>query len=160
METETLLKTTHDFGGQLHCSVVISEIFGNGLLVTVENGSESFSLNLSDNDLITMRLDRSQLSLEQLVNSLEIAVDTATQKSFITTSLSTKMLLPSINSAESFRRYLSAVSSSDHFQDTLVEGLTELCRVKPVGTEAIRWLGTWLLQNNPNRPHVDEFNDE
>lgn len=37
----------------------------------------------------------------------------------------------------------------------LVEGLVELCKVKPVGLDAVQWLGEWLLQNNPNKPRVD-----
>jgi nucleoside diphosphate kinase len=34
----------------------------------------------------------------------------------------------------------------------LVEGLSELCRVKPSKNDAIRWLGKWLLEHNPNKP--------
>ncbi len=37
----------------------------------------------------------------------------------------------------------------------LVDGLVELCKVKPVGIDAVKWLGEWLLQNNPNKPRVD-----
>ena len=40
--------------------------------------------------------------------------------------------------------------------DILVKGLVELCKVKPVGTDAVQWLGEWLLSNNPNKPRVDE----
>lgn len=36
--------------------------------------------------------------------------------------------------------------------EVLVEGLTELCRAKPAGLDATRWLGKWLLENNPNKP--------
>jgi nucleoside diphosphate kinase/adenylate kinase family enzyme len=44
---------------------------------------------------------------------------------------------------------------SKSLQDVLVEGLTDLCRIKPVGIEAITWLGEWLLRNNPNKPVVE-----
>ena len=37
----------------------------------------------------------------------------------------------------------------------LVTGLVELCKVKPVGLDAVQWLGEWLLNNNPNNPRVD-----
>ena len=37
----------------------------------------------------------------------------------------------------------------------LVNGLVELCKVKPVGTDAVKWLGEWLLNNNPNKPRID-----
>ncbi|GAB5362733.1 hypothetical protein AAMO2058_000823400, partial [Amorphochlora amoebiformis] len=41
-------------------------------------------------------------------------------------------------------------------KDVLVEGLTKLCRSKPVGLEAIEWLGRWLIENNPARPNVQD----
>jgi hypothetical protein len=39
--------------------------------------------------------------------------------------------------------------------ETLVNGLVELCKVKPAGNDAIQWLGEWLLAHNPNKPRVD-----
>lgn len=41
-------------------------------------------------------------------------------------------------------------------QGVLLEGLTQLCRVKPRGMEAVTWLADWLLRNNPNKPSVEE----
>lgn len=35
---------------------------------------------------------------------------------------------------------------------TLIKGLTELCKTKPA--EPIKWLATWLLANNPNQPRI------
>jgi adenylate kinase family enzyme len=37
-----------------------------------------------------------------------------------------------------------------------VEGLVQLCRVKPIGNDAITYLAEWLLRNNPNKPKVSE----
>lgn len=42
--------------------------------------------------------------------------------------------------------------------DVVAKGLTELCRAKPAGLDAVKWLGHWLLHNNPTQPavvHVD-----
>ena len=36
-------------------------------------------------------------------------------------------------------------------QELLVTGLLELCKMKPVGNDAIQRLGEWLLENNPNK---------
>jgi nucleoside-diphosphate kinase len=36
-------------------------------------------------------------------------------------------------------------------QSLLISGLTELCRTKPAGLDAVRALGEWLLLNNPDR---------
>jgi hypothetical protein len=44
----------------------------------------------------------------------------------------------------------------ESINDVLVAGLIELCRVKPVGLDAVQWLGEWLLNNNPNKPLVIE----
>eukprot|EP00601_Ochromonadales_sp_CCMP2298_P028735 CAMPEP_0173346386 /NCGR_PEP_ID=MMETSP1144-20121109/12534_1 /TAXON_ID=483371 /ORGANISM="non described non described, Strain CCMP2298" /LENGTH=158 /DNA_ID=CAMNT_0014293685 /DNA_START=29 /DNA_END=501 /DNA_ORIENTATION=+ len=40
----------------------------------------------------------------------------------------------------------------ESIQDVLVTGLVELCKVKPVGVDAVEWLGNWLLNNNPPQP--------
>lgn len=45
--------------------------------------------------------------------------------------------------------------SSTSLHDVLLDGLVELCKVKPVGNDAIKWLGEWLLANNPNTPKVE-----
>ncbi|KAJ3157024.1 NME NM23 member 5 [Geranomyces variabilis] len=37
---------------------------------------------------------------------------------------------------------------------TLLQGLTQLCKEKPANPTA--WLGTWLLDNNPNKPRIQE----
>jgi len=40
--------------------------------------------------------------------------------------------------------------------EVLVEGLTQLCRVKPTGDEAVEYFANWLLKNNPNKPAIVE----
>lgn len=50
-------------------------------------------------------------------------------------------------------------AGAEPLTDFLVTGLGELCKVKPVGLDAVQWLGTWLLENNPNKPHVEEPED-
>lgn len=48
------------------------------------------------------------------------------------------------------------VTSTKSLNEVLVDGLTQLCRIKPVGMDAVTWLGEWLLRNNPNKPVVEE----
>lgn len=48
------------------------------------------------------------------------------------------------------------VTSTKSLNEVLVDGLTQLCRIKPVGMDAVTWLGHWLLRNNPNKPSVEE----
>ena len=43
---------------------------------------------------------------------------------------------------------------SKNVNPVLLKGLTELCKNKPA--DPITWLADWLLENNPNKPNVDE----
>jgi predicted amino acid racemase len=49
---------------------------------------------------------------------------------------------------------------SDSVQELLVTGLMELCKAKPVGLDAVQWLGEWLIKNNPNQPNLIIPDDE
>ena len=48
----------------------------------------------------------------------------------------------------------------ESIHDLLVTALVELCKVKPVGIDAVRWLGDWLIANNPNKPRVEIVEEE
>ena len=50
-------------------------------------------------------------------------------------------------------------STGESMHDILVTGLVALCKAKPVGLDAVQWLGEWLLANNPNKPRVDDPDD-
>eukprot|EP00607_Mallomonas_marina_P007255 CAMPEP_0182417106 /NCGR_PEP_ID=MMETSP1167-20130531/1520_1 /TAXON_ID=2988 /ORGANISM="Mallomonas Sp, Strain CCMP3275" /LENGTH=152 /DNA_ID=CAMNT_0024590413 /DNA_START=107 /DNA_END=565 /DNA_ORIENTATION=+ len=54
----------------------------------------------------------------------------------------------------------STIEGVPSIHDLLVTGLVELCKVKPVGIDAVKWLGEWLLANNPNKPRVEGPDDE
>jgi nucleoside-diphosphate kinase len=44
---------------------------------------------------------------------------------------------------------------AESVKPTLLEGLAQLCEVKPV--DPVVWLADWLLMNNPNKPKTDEI---
>jgi len=46
------------------------------------------------------------------------------------------------------------ISQGKSLNDVLVQGLVELCKEKPVGLDAVKWLGEWFLNNNPSKPCV------
>lgn len=48
---------------------------------------------------------------------------------------------------------------SDSIQELLVTGFMQLCKEKPSGNDAIKWLGEWLIENNPNKPTVEDPED-
>jgi len=41
-----------------------------------------------------------------------------------------------------------------HVNPVLTKGLSELCKQKP--EDPLNWLAEWLLQNNPNKPRIQE----
>ncbi len=45
---------------------------------------------------------------------------------------------------------------SKSLNELLVMGLVELCKEKPVGLDAVKWLGEWFLANNPNKPCIED----
>lgn len=62
----------------------------------------------------------------------------------------------SISTHEQVKQLLSSKPMNSHLSlsDVLVNGLTELCRIRPDGDDAIIWLADWLENNNPYRPKV------
>ena len=50
--------------------------------------------------------------------------------------------------------------SGTSLNSLLITGLVELCKVKPVGNDAVQWLGEWLIENNPNTPAIQTVDDE
>jgi len=44
---------------------------------------------------------------------------------------------------------------AESVKPTLLEGLAQLCKVKPV--DPVVWLADWLLMNNPNKPKTEEI---
>ncbi|TYZ68117.1 hypothetical protein PybrP1_000768 [[Pythium] brassicae (nom. inval.)] len=46
--------------------------------------------------------------------------------------------------------------ASEMLLDVVAKGLAELCRSKPAGLDAVKWLGAWFLEHNPTQPHVEE----
>uniref|UniRef100_A0A7S4DEB2 Nucleoside diphosphate kinase-like domain-containing protein n=2 Tax=Lotharella globosa TaxID=91324 RepID=A0A7S4DEB2_9EUKA len=62
---------------------------------------------------------------------------------------------PRLNDPEEYAK--ASLNSLDvSLNDVLQKGLTKLCRAKPVGLDAIEWLGRWLIENNPARPSVEQ----
>ena len=48
---------------------------------------------------------------------------------------------------------------SDSVHKLLVSGLMQMCKEKPSGNDAVQRLGEWLLENNPNKPIVEDPED-
>lgn len=71
--------------------------------------------------------------------------------------------LPGINKpkvvpeGDGVRQFITATpAGAETLPQLLTTALSELCKEKPAGLDAVRWLGQWLLDNNPNQPQVEE----
>jgi hypothetical protein len=101
------------------------------------------------------RVVRTEDGLRRLVESIELAEDQG--RLFIQSTIvgipKPKKHLDGTN----IKQYLNDLKTGDEtLPETLVNGLAELCKVKPTKIEAIRWLGHWLLEHNPDQPQVAE----
>lgn len=55
------------------------------------------------------------------------------------------------------RQFIAATpAGQETLPELLTTALSELCKEKPAGLDAVKWLGEWLLENNPNQPQVQE----
>ncbi|PNF39884.1 Nucleoside diphosphate kinase-like protein 5 [Cryptotermes secundus] len=61
-----------------------------------------------------------------------------------------EMILEPLLTGEAVTDYLA-----ESVNPTLLEGLAQLCKVKPA--DPVVWLADWLLMNNPNKPRTDEI---
>jgi hypothetical protein len=51
---------------------------------------------------------------------------------------------------------LSSKALTGDFEETVCEALTVLAKEKPSNdpTQALTWLANWLIEHNPNKPHI------
>ena len=128
-----------------------------GLVVLANNadGSSHITLSPSPEELAAANVRKNPDGYEKLVSSLSINVNAKSGELELESSLEgIRAALPPATAANA-ETYLTTVpAGKDTLSALLSKGLTELCREKPVGVEAIEWLGKWLLQNNPNQPQA------
>ncbi len=111
--------------------------------------------------LLSAGISRSASSLSSLIDTIELVPQ------------GSGLVLQSTNESISKIQHRLTGSNLEHLiksqklgggsqtiNDLIVTGLVELCKVKPVGIDAVQWLGDWLLENNPNKPVVMSPDDE
>eukprot|EP00638_Chattonella_subsalsa_P013726 CAMPEP_0117783368 /NCGR_PEP_ID=MMETSP0948-20121206/4000_1 /TAXON_ID=44440 /ORGANISM="Chattonella subsalsa, Strain CCMP2191" /LENGTH=164 /DNA_ID=CAMNT_0005611777 /DNA_START=125 /DNA_END=619 /DNA_ORIENTATION=- len=129
-----------------------------GLLVKAYNqmNSQEYFLTPSEEELEDAGISRQRTDLQKLVESLDLK-EISGQTSFLSSSLSKirdAKVIPRGDAAKSFLQACPA--GQETLPELLTTALSELCKVKPAGLDAVRWLGEWLLENNPNQPKVEE----
>ena len=102
-------------------------------------------------------LTRHFRSLHDLVDSISLVSQGATLvlESYFD-KISKIKKRPVGNELETMMKTPMMGNNSDSIQELLVTGLMQLCKEKPSGNDAIKWLGEWLIENNPNKPNVED----
>ena len=118
-----------------------------------------YLLSITEKELVDSKLDRSKESLQKLLDSITLEpyglTDLALQSSYETIKRQKKR--PTGDEVEAYIKAPGDVGP-DHksIHDILCTGMVELCKHKPGGLAAVKWLGEWLLANNPQKPCVEE----
>jgi hypothetical protein len=138
----------------------IYDLEPSGLIVNAydQTKSKEYILPISEHELARADIDRSTASLKSLLESVELTKQ----------GDDGMLVLQSTNEhIKKIKQRLVGEPLIDMCKDTmpgtakslneiLVDGLVELCKVKPVGNDAVKWLGEWLIANNPNKPFVSD----
>ncbi len=138
----------------------------SGVIVTAYNqiDSKEYSLPISERELSICGYTRGADSLTSLLESMELVERSAGFWSLQSTNegISKNKRTPTSEEIDQIMSSISISSSNgagESINDVLVRGLVELCKVKPVGLDAVEWLGQWLVNNNPSRPSVADPDD-
>jgi hypothetical protein len=143
-----------------------------GLLVKAysQESAQEYTLSPTEEQLKEAGLlGRSDEDLQTLAESLDITRKGDGERMILSSSLEAikdQKIIP--QGPEEVNAYLNSIqwpstangSSGEvlALPELLTTALSELCAVKPTaGIDAVRWLGEWLVENNPSQPHVEEL---
>jgi len=132
----------------------------SGIIVQAYNQTDSseYILSISERELSSAGITRDKESLTYLVDTLYLSPygDSHALQSNLD-AIKEQKKRPTGEEVEAMIKASgSAGPQGETVYDTLVTGLVELCKAKPVGLDAVTWLGDWLITNNPSAPAVDE----
>lgn len=128
-----------------------------GILIRAYRQHDAYEYTLSPTqpELNVAKINRDQESFQALAESVD--VQTENGRTFLTSNLGPLKKPKVIPTKDDAKKLIeNTKAGADCLPDLLVKGLSELCRAKPAGLDAVQWLGEWLLANNPNQPQVAE----
>eukprot|EP00903_Cladosiphon_okamuranus_P018618 g17138.t1 len=139
----------------------LEDLFPAGVLVQAykQETSDRYTLSVSEGELAIAGLSRSKEDLERLAESVDIYH--VNDKVFVHSTIdgiSKPKIVPTGDQARAFVQAIKAGNGS--LEQFLTTALSELCKVKPDGLDAVRWLAEWLLENNPNKPTIAHADDQ
>eukprot|EP00614_Pseudopedinella_elastica_P015646 CAMPEP_0172586852 /NCGR_PEP_ID=MMETSP1068-20121228/6087_1 /TAXON_ID=35684 /ORGANISM="Pseudopedinella elastica, Strain CCMP716" /LENGTH=160 /DNA_ID=CAMNT_0013381733 /DNA_START=17 /DNA_END=499 /DNA_ORIENTATION=- len=131
-----------------------------GILIRAycQSTSSEQTTSPTENELEKAGLDRSSDSLAKLAESYDLVSKGGTV--FLESNLAGINPPKVVPRGEGVRQYITATTIGEEtLPELLTTALAELCKEKPAGLDAVRWLGQWLLDNNPIQPDVAEPED-
>eukprot|EP00518_Triparma_eleuthera_P003973 CAMPEP_0182465040 /NCGR_PEP_ID=MMETSP1319-20130603/8965_1 /TAXON_ID=172717 /ORGANISM="Bolidomonas pacifica, Strain RCC208" /LENGTH=160 /DNA_ID=CAMNT_0024664717 /DNA_START=42 /DNA_END=524 /DNA_ORIENTATION=- len=137
--------------------ITIIDMEPAGLLVKAYNQSSNaeYTLSPTESQISAAGLSRSEADLTSLASSIDVY--TTSDRTFISSSLPAIKDQKVIPQGENVAAFIESTTvGGEKLPSLLATALSELCKAKPAGLDAVRWLGEWLLANNPNQPHVEE----
>ena len=142
-------------GGQLYLLSVF-DLEPSGVIVHAYNQitSKEYVLPVSEKELAITGITREHEHLVNLLESIKMVPmggEYVLQSDFDTISKIKRR--PTWEEIEKIVKEPMS-DGAESIYDIIVTGLVELCKVKPVGPDAVEWLGDWLINNNPNKPAV------
>uniref|UniRef100_A0A7S2XW71 Uncharacterized protein n=1 Tax=Fibrocapsa japonica TaxID=94617 RepID=A0A7S2XW71_9STRA len=138
--------------------ISVTDLDPAGVLIKAYNQvtSSEYYLSPSEDELEEAGLSRQKEDLKTLVESIDLT-ELSGGRTFLRSSLAgikDPKVIP--QGAEAAQFIKSIPAGTDTLPELLTTALSELCKVKPSGLDAVRWLGQWLLENNPNQPQIEE----
>ena len=145
-------------GGTIYL-VSVFDLEPSGIICHAYNqiSSKEYLLPVSETELSRCGITRASGSLATLIESLvlvHLGEDFDLQSSL--ESISGNKKKPTGEEVESMIKSPIKKDIEESIHSLITSGLVELCKVKPVGIDAVEFLGEWLIRNNPNRPVVDD----
>eukprot|EP01033_Poteriospumella_lacustris_P004614 gene4614-3305_t len=142
--------------------ISIHDLEPNGLIVHAydQSNSKEYILPITEFQLVAARYSRSKESLTALIESVDIFPQ---GKDFVLVSSNDALPAPKqrLQGADLEQLLKEQLAyGGPTMNELMVTGLLELCKVKPVGLDAVRWLGEWFLANNPVKPNVVDPDEE
>ena len=150
-------------GRQLDDKLYVFSVYDlepSGILVQAYNQATSteYLLPITEKELVDTNLNRSKESLQYLLDNVSLQSfgesGLALQANFETIKRQKK--IPTGDEVEAYIKAPGGGPEKKSIHEVLCTGMVELCKNKPSGLAAVKWLGEWLLANNPQKPCVEE----
>jgi hypothetical protein len=156
MNKSALITVGKKFHGESMFLLSVFDLEPSGVIVHAYNQADSqeYMLPVTESELALSGFTRTQDSLANLLDTIFLeAQGTNWSLQSKNPKIEGQKVRPTGDQLEALIR---SPANGLSLHDTLVQGLVELCKVKPAGNDAIAWLGEWLINNNPSKPRVDE----